>query len=84
MKFFKWVIDLKIKDLTSEDKIIYLANKLIDELQKNGHTLRSQVDYAAVSIHCYRVDGENANVDVSNIYNGDFETVRGKLTTKIK
>ena len=39
MKFFKWMIELKIKRLDGKDRIIYLTNKLIHEINGQGHSV---------------------------------------------
>lgn len=36
MKFFKWQITTKIKRLDADERILYLANKLIKEIKDSG------------------------------------------------
>lgn len=85
MKFFKWLIGLKIKKLDSEERVAYLANKLIDEVQKAGHCIRSQGDFAHVDIYCHRVDSNDASIVIGNRTNDVKDwSIRKKLTTEIR
>ena len=35
---FKWIIELKLKDKTAEERVLYLANRLTDEVEKADET----------------------------------------------
>jgi hypothetical protein len=43
MKFWKWLIEVKIKRLDTEERIIYLTNKIIHELQNGGYDLKTNL-----------------------------------------
>lgn len=44
MKFFKWQINLKIKRLDADERILYLANKLIKEIGASGRDMKFEKD----------------------------------------
>jgi hypothetical protein len=83
MKLFKWFIELKIKDLTSEEKSLYLANKLIDELQKSGKNLVSQTNFISIWVTAYRVYSSKAEIEIKTNDSEINKGIRGALTTKI-
>lgn len=37
MRFFVWHIEVKVKRLDGDDRILYLANLLMDEVQRHGY-----------------------------------------------
>lgn len=40
MKFFIWLIELRIKRKENKDKLRYLAERLIEELELQGHNVQ--------------------------------------------
>jgi len=86
MRFFKWLINFKIKDLTAEEKVIYLANQLVKQYQKAGYDARTVCNQETcgcidIWIHNYNSEKCFIKVENGNIRESD---IRGKLTTKIK
>lgn len=84
MKFFKRVIKLKIKRLDSDQRVLYLANKIIDEVQKSGKCLRSQGKFGSAHIYTHRVDDEDAIIVLESMSNDLHRwEIEGPLTTKL-
>ncbi len=53
MKFWKWLIEIKIKRLDVKDRIAYLANKMLNELQSNGYKLKSTSQISGFDVNVY-------------------------------
>jgi hypothetical protein len=41
MKFWKWLIEIKIKRLDAKERVVYLTNKILHELQNGGYDLKN-------------------------------------------
>ena len=85
MRFFKWKVNIKIKDLSAEKKVIFLANELLNQMQVAGHDLRTATtpnSHVSIDINLHNYNTKEAIISVSNLLRG--VSLRGKQTTKIK
>lgn len=46
MKIFKWFIGIKIKHIDADKRIAWLTNKLLNELVKNGYSIKTTTNPA--------------------------------------
>ena len=68
MKIFKWFVELKIKRLDGKDRIIYLTNKLIKEINGQGHSIMdtqiaSGFGNIDIWLHNYGKDNQELKVE---------------------
>jgi hypothetical protein len=76
MRLFKWLIQLKIKRLDGDQRIIYLANELLRAITAQGYCVRSQGNFGHVDIFIHNIGTQN-DLIVETITNRWF--ARGKL-----
>lgn len=90
MKLFKWWIELKIKRLDANQRCLYLANRLVEEVQRAGNDVTFEhpsipEGHACIDVSCLRTKEESSELTISNITNPTKKwEIRGKLTAKIK
>jgi len=81
--FFKWLLEIKLRNLTEDEKTIFLANELIKSVQRGGNSISLEhigEGYCSLGITVYS-NSDGDNLSVNNIING-WE-VRGASTFKI-
>lgn len=80
-----------IKDRCGDEKIIMLANKLLEAITAQGYCVRSQGDFASVCIGAFWLnnnapsESHNRVLELNSICNarGQKWSVRGKLTAPL-
>lgn len=84
MKFFKWLIEIKLKRLDGEKRINYLANRLIQEVNRQGYSVMEPTiseGFGSLSIYVFDYDTKKAKITVEKI--GKF-AIAGKPIAGIK
>lgn len=66
MKFLKWQIEHKIKRLDADDRVIYLTEKLIDELKKSGREINTEAGDEHFDVWIFN-HGEFSKLSVQNV-----------------
>ncbi len=66
MKFWKWIVGFKVKRIRDDERIIYLASKLWDELKAQGYKLRGKNQEVA-GFEVSRYDHCPGEIDVYSI-----------------
>jgi hypothetical protein len=87
MKFFKWQIETKIKRLDANDRIVYLANQLLQEVENAGvspRTITSPETYLNLEINVHRYDTDQNELTVRSAQQGCLGGFKGKCTANIK
>ena len=89
MKLFKYLIELKIKRLDGNDRIIYLANKLSKEINTQGYSVMSpSVNQGFggfdISIHNHGTKTSVVSVHKVCTLGGDRFEFRGKPEEGLK
>lgn len=75
-KFWRWRIEVKIRDLDGDKKIVFLAQELIKTVAKSGRKLQGTPEMASIEIDIHK-NGNNGYV--SNIIN-HWELPLGEIT----
>lgn len=71
MRFFRWIIEFKIKRKENKERIKYLLERLIKELEQQGHNLESTTSakriYFSVFEHekIYHIDGHQMRLEIN-------------------
>jgi hypothetical protein len=87
VKFFNWQINLKIKRLDANERIIYLANMLLQEVDNAGvspRTPTSPESYLSLEINVHRYDTTKNELTVRSHQQGCLEGFKGVCTAVIK
>lgn len=87
MKIFKRLIELKVKKLDAEQRIVYLANKLLQEVEDAGVSPRTTTtpdSHLAIDINVYRYGDDDNKLQVKTMRHSMFDGFHGKCTAKIK
>jgi len=81
--FFKWLLEIKLRNLKEDEKTIFLANELIKSVQRGGNSInleRIGAGFGSLNVSVHRFGTEFASLDVGCISN-DW-SVSGKPTFK--
>jgi len=81
--FFKWLLEIKLRNLKEDEKTIFLANELIKSVQRGGNSISLEQigeGYCSLGITVYS-NSKGNNLSVNNFING-WE-VKGTSTFKI-
>jgi len=84
MKFFKWIVEFKLRRLDGEKRINYLANRLIQEVNRQGYSVMEPTiseGFGSLSLYVFDYNTNNAKLLVEKI--GKF-SIPGKPIVKIK
>lgn len=84
MRFFKWIIQTKMKRVDGDERIIYLANELLKAITAQGYCIRSQGNFGHVDIwsHFIGTDNEMYLDSMANAREQKWR-VAGKLTANL-
>lgn len=71
-RFFLWRIEIKLSKIpNSEERVLYLANKLYSELEHQGYSMHSTDDISGFDVNYYTyMNGSGMSFRVSNIISG--------------
>jgi hypothetical protein len=86
MKFFKWKIETKIKRLDANERIVYLANQLLQEVENAGVSPRTTTapdTLLNLDITVFRY-GTDSDLTVHSMRNSWLDGFKGKCTAVIK
>jgi len=81
--FFRWVLEIKLRNLKEDEKTIFLANELIKSVQRGGNSINLETISAGLGcldVYVHNFGTEFASLDVKCI-NNDW-SVTGKPTFK--
>ncbi len=84
MKFFKQFIEIKLKKTEGKERINYLANRLIQEVNKQGYSVLSPETsdgFGSLYIFVFNNNTEKASITVERM--GEFRFT-GKVLTQIR
>jgi hypothetical protein len=89
VKFFKWNIETKIKRLDGPDRIVFLANKLIKEINAQGRSIMNPSISTGfgnlnIYIHWYGTDNPILQICKISENGGDKFEFQGKPVKGIK
>jgi len=63
-KFWQWEINIKTKKLNADEKIGYLANELIKELQASDRSIEISPDFGTLRIWVHNLTNENSYLEL--------------------
>lgn len=71
-KFWKWILELRLKKFSDRDKVEFLANELLKQVISN---IDPKCDCLTIWVH------NKESIDIEQSSNHDFESATYKYTT---
>jgi len=63
-KFWKWRLEVKLKSLDTDNRIIHLSQELLKEVVKSGRNMETTTGLATIQIHVHQhLDGNNGYIE---------------------